>query len=177
MDRMSPGAPASRAPASRGTAAPPLALRNPSRVRLRVRFNETDLMGIVHHASYLSYMEVARVEWLRRRGITYAAWAESGLHLPVVEVSLKYRASSRFDDELEIEVGLGELRAASLRFDYRIVRPKDDRLCVEGSTRLACVDGNHALKRISPEMAEVFARPEGGEDPRGGALASGGAPR
>jgi acyl-CoA thioester hydrolase len=177
MDRMSSGAPASRAPASRGPVAPPLALPNPSKVRLRVRFNETDLMGIVHHASYLSYMEVARVEWLRRRGITYAAWAESGLHLPVVEVSLKYRASSRFDDELEVEVGLGELRAASLRFDYRIVRPKDDRLCVEGSTRLACVDENHALKRISPEMADVFGRPEGGDDPPAGAPASGGAPR
>jgi acyl-CoA thioester hydrolase len=181
MDRTPSGAPASRPPASPVPAAPPLALPNPSKVRLRVRFNETDLMGIVHHASYLSYMEVARVEWLRRRGITYAAWAESGLHLPVVEVSLKYRASSRFDDELEIEVGLGELRAASLRFDYRIVRPKDDRLCVEGSTRLACVDGNHALKRISPEMADVFGRPEGGEDSPGrgggGALASGGAPR
>ena len=164
-------------PVSRAPAAPPLALPNASKVQLRVRFNETDLMGIVHHASYLSYMEVARVEWLRRRGVTYAAWAESGLHLPVVEVSLKYRAPSRFDDELEIEVGLGELRAASLRFDYRIARPKDHRLCVEGSTRLACVDGNHALKRISPEMAEVFGQPEGGEDPRGGALASGGAPR
>jgi acyl-CoA thioester hydrolase len=131
----------------------------------------------VHHASYLSYMEVARVEWLRRRGITYAAWAESGLHLPVVEVSLKYRAPSRFDDELEIEVGLGELRAASLRFDYRIARPKDHRLCVEGSTRLACVDASHALKRISPEMAEVFGRAEGDEDPREGALAAGGTAR
>ncbi len=152
-----------RTPASRAPVAPSPALSNASKVRLRVRFNETDLMGIVHHASYLAYMELARVEWLRRRGVTYASWAESGLHLPVVEVSLKYRASSRFDDELEVEVGLGEVRAASVRFDYRIVRETDQRLCVEGSTRLACVDGRHALKRISPEMAEVFARSEAGD--------------
>jgi acyl-CoA thioester hydrolase len=154
-------------PASRAPAAPPLALSNASKVRLRVRFNETDLMGIVHHASYLSYMEVARVEWLRRRGVTYAAWAASGLHLPVVEVSIKYRAPLRFDDELEVEVGLGEIRAATVRFDYRIARPPDARLCVEGSTRLACVDARHALKRISPEMAEVFARPEADGAPAG----------
>jgi acyl-CoA thioester hydrolase len=135
---------------------------NQSVVRVRVRFHETDLMGIVHHASYLSYMEVARVEWLRRRGVTYAAWAQSGLHLPVVEVSLKYRAPARFDDEIDVEISLHEIRAASVRFDYRIARPSDGTLCAEGSTRLACVDGRHALRRISPEMAEVLCQPERG---------------
>jgi acyl-CoA thioester hydrolase len=136
---------------------------NLSIVRVRVRFDETDLMGIVHHASYLSYMEVARVEWLRRRGITYAAWAQSGLHLPVVEVSLKYRAPARFDDEIDVETSLREIRAASVRFDYRITRPSDGTLCAEGSTRLACVDARHAIRRISPEMADVLAQPEKGQ--------------
>src|SRR5579884_4038077 len=91
-------------------------------VRVRVRFGETDLMGVVHHANYLAYLEVARVEWLRRRGITYASWAEHGVHLPVVEVSLKYKAPARFDDEIDVEVTLGEVGAASVRFDYRVVR-------------------------------------------------------
>jgi acyl-CoA thioester hydrolase len=135
---------------------------NQSVVRIRVRFHETDLMGIVHHASYLSYMEVARVEWLRRRGVTYAAWAESGLHLPVVEVSLKYRAPARFDDEIDVETSLGEIRAASVRFDYRITRASDAKLCAEGSTRLACVDARHALRRISTDMADALGRPERG---------------
>ena len=52
---------------------------------MRVRFAETDLMGIVHHASYLLYCELGRVEWLRKRGVTYADWAAKGVHLPVVE--------------------------------------------------------------------------------------------
>jgi acyl-CoA thioester hydrolase len=125
-------------------------------VRLRVRFGETDLMGIVHHASYVGYLEVARIEWLRRRGVTYASWAEHGRHLPVVELSLQYRAPARFDDELDVETTLAELRAASLRFVYRVVRAGGGALCAEGSTRLACVDDSHVLRRFTPEMLAVL---------------------
>jgi acyl-CoA thioester hydrolase len=129
---------------------------------MRVRFCETDLMGIVHHGSYVAYMEVGRVEWLRRRGVSYASWAERGLHLAVVELSLRYRAPVRFDDEIDVEVVLGEMKAASVRFDYRIVRVSDQLLCAEGATRLACVDDSQGLRRIGPEMTEVLSRSEGG---------------
>jgi acyl-CoA thioester hydrolase len=118
-------------------------------------------MGIVHHATYATYMEVARVEWLRRRGVTYAAWAQRGIHLPVVELSIAYRAPCRFDDELDVEAVLGAVRAASLRFDYRIVRAHDATLCAQGSTRLACVDQRGVLRRMSPEVAEALGRAEG----------------
>jgi acyl-CoA thioester hydrolase len=123
-------------------------------VRVRVRFGETDAMGIVHHAEYPNYMEVARVEWLRRRGVAYAGWAQQGIHLAVVELTMKYRAPARFDDELDVEAKLSEAGAASVRFDYRIVRAADSVLCAEGSTRLACVDDRGALRRISDEMVQ-----------------------
>jgi acyl-CoA thioester hydrolase len=129
-------------------------------VRLRVRFYETDLMGIVHHGSYVGYLEVARVEWLRRRGVTYASWAQRGLHMAVVDLTLKYRAPARFDDELDVEVALGEWRAASIRFDYRVLRAADGVLLAEGSTRLACVDDKGALKRVHDEMNDVLGRGE-----------------
>jgi acyl-CoA thioester hydrolase len=125
-----------------------------------VRFAETDLMGIVHHASYLAYMEVARIEWLRRRGVTYAVWAEQGIHLPVVDLAIKYRAPARFDDEIDVETTLGEMGAATLRFDYRIVRIADGTLCADGTTRLACIDGRHSLKRLSEEMIQALSAPE-----------------
>jgi len=131
-------------------------------VRLRVRFYETDLMGIVHHGSYVGYLEVARVEWLRRRGVAYATWARRGLHLAVVDLALKYRAPARFDDEIDVEAALGEWRAASIRFDYRVLRASDGLLLAEGSTRLACVDDKGALKRIHDEMSDVLARGEQG---------------
>jgi acyl-CoA thioester hydrolase len=129
-------------------------------VRVRVRFSETDLMGIVHHASYLSYMEVARIEWLRRRGVEYADWATHGVHLPVVELSVQYRAPARFDDEIDVRVSLVEVGAASVRFDYELVRAADGTVCTAGSTRLACLDSQLALRRISPEIAEFLRQPE-----------------
>jgi acyl-CoA thioester hydrolase len=133
-------------------------------VRVRVRFCDTDLMGIVHHGAYPAYLEVARVEWLRRRGVAYGSWAERGLHLAVAELSLRYRTPARFDDELEVETTLGLLRSASTRFDYRLVRIGDGALIAEGSTLLACVNQAGALTRMSPEVSEVLRRPEAAPD-------------
>jgi acyl-CoA thioester hydrolase len=129
-------------------------------VRIRVRFGETDLMGIVHHASYVHYMEVARIEWLRRRGVAYAEWASQGVHLPVVDLSVQYRAPARFDDEIDVHVSLVEVGAASVRFAYRLLRAADGTLCTAGATRLACIDSQLTLRRISPEIAEFLRQPE-----------------
>src|SRR5271168_532584 len=101
---------------------PPDAAAARSVVRVRVRFCETDLMGVVHHGAYPAYLEEARVEWLRRRGITYAKWASAGLHLAVAELTLRYRAPARFDDELDVETTLAVVRGASLKYEYRLVR-------------------------------------------------------
>jgi acyl-CoA thioester hydrolase len=124
-----------------------------SSTHVRVRFAETDLMGIVHHSSYLLYFEAGRVEWLRARGVTYADWAAKGVHLPVVEANLVYKAPARFDDHLTIETVLSELRAASLKFSYRVLRGEE--LLVEGFTRLACIDDKHRLLRIPDYMRDV----------------------
>jgi acyl-CoA thioester hydrolase len=140
------------------TAIDPAAAR--STVRVRVRFCETDLMGIVHHGSYAAYLEVARVEWLRRRGVTYASWASRGLHLAVAELTLRYRTPARFDEELDVDTTLVLARAASVRFEYRIVRASDGALIAEGATLLACVNEAGAVRRMSPEVAEVLARAE-----------------
>jgi acyl-CoA thioester hydrolase len=130
-------------------------------VRMRVRFAETDLMGIVHHGSYALYLEQARVEWLRRRGVAYAEWAGRGMHLAVVELHVRFRAPARFDDELDVETTLGHVGAASMRFDYRVTRVSDGTLLAEGHTLLACVDEQGALRRVRAEWIEVLTRPEG----------------
>ena len=142
-----------------------------SHVEVRVRFGETDLMGIVHHASYLSYFEAARVAWLRRRGVTYKTWTERGWHLPVVEANLRYRAPAKFEDVLTVEVALSEMRSHSLRFTYKVTRvdgsaeggtsptAKVD-LLADGETRLACVDGNHQLMKLPDALAVVLLRAE-----------------
>ena len=121
---------------------------------LRVRFSETDLMGVVHHATYLVYFEAGRVEWLRRRGITYADWTARGVQVPVASAELQYRAPSRFDDVLAIETTLAKVRAVSLDFTYRIRR--DATLIAEGFTRLACIDSSNKLLRIPEEIRDTL---------------------
>lgn len=134
---------------------PPLNLaKAKTTASVRVRFCDTDLMGIVHHANYFAYFEAGRVEWLRRRGVAYMSWASRGIHLPVVDATIRYRTPARFDNLLEVETGLGELRVASLRFDYRILR--SGVLLCEGSTRLACVNADHTVRRFTDEMIEVL---------------------
>ncbi|MEZ4312385.1 MAG: thioesterase family protein [Polyangiaceae bacterium] len=129
-----------------------------SRMPLQVRFCETDLMGIVHHANYLIYFEAGRVDWLHRRGVSYDAWTRQGIHLPVVESHLRYRKAARFDDELVIETTCALVTRVTVRFDYRILR--GDALLCEGDTLLACVGNDLLPKRIPAEIGEVFRSPE-----------------
>ncbi len=116
----------------------------------RVRFCETDVMGVVHHSNYLVYFELGRVDWLRKRKITYAAWTDRGVQTPVASAELQYRAASRFDDLLVIETTLSKLRSVSLDYTYRIRR--GETLIAEGTTRLACVDRDLKLLRIPEEI-------------------------
>ena len=105
---------------------------------VRVGYGDTDQGGIVHHAVYLRFLEQARVEFLRDRGISYRDLElDRRYALPVVEAHLRYRQSARFDDVLAVEVMIGKLSRATVRFDYRIVR--GGALLCEASTTLACV--------------------------------------
>jgi acyl-CoA thioester hydrolase len=132
--------------------------RATSRVPLRVRFGETDLMGIVHHGSYVLYFELGRVAWLRRRGVTYDTWTAAGFHLPVVDMELQYKRPARFEDELVVVTTLSKVTAATLTFEYKIMR--GDELLTTGMTRLACVGHDHSVRRIPPEMKTVLGLPE-----------------
>lgn len=129
-----------------------------SRHSLMVRFCETDLMGIVHHANYLTYMEAGRVDWLHRRGISYETWAKQGIHLPVVDAQLRYKKAARFDETLVVESTCHEVTRATVRFGYRIVRGPE-LLCL-GETLLACVGHDLQLRRIPEDIARVFRSPE-----------------
>ena len=136
-----------------------------SRHPIRVRFGETDLMGIVHHGTYISYFEVGRVEYMRRRGLNYTSWTEMGFHLPVVEAYVRYRKTVRFDELVVIETRLTELMRVKSRFDYRLLRPlgptgEDEEVVAEGHTVLACVGQDHALRRLPPEAEAVLTGPE-----------------
>lgn len=95
-------------------------------MELRVRFAETDQMGIAHHAAYVVWLEAARVEWLRSLGLRYRDLEDQGVSLAVTAVDVRYRQALRFDDRLRIDVALEEARSRRLRFGYRVVRLADD---------------------------------------------------
>ena len=94
----------------------------PFRHRLRVRFAETDAMGIVHHGRYLPYFEEARVEYLRHLGHPYTAWREEGLDAAVLEVFVQYRQPLRFDDEVDVHVRLASVTRTTFQMAYLVTR-------------------------------------------------------
>lgn len=120
-------------------------------------------MGIVHHGTYISYFEVGRVEYMRRRGLNYQIWTEMGFHLPVVEAYVRYRRSVRFDELVMLETRLTELGRVKVRFDYRLLRPlggAEEELLAEGHTVLACVGQTHVPRRLPAEAEAVLTGPE-----------------
>lgn len=108
------------------------------RYRVRVQYQDTDQAGVVHHAAYLRFMEQARVELLRERGVNYRRFEEEvGKGIPVVEVQVRYRQPARFDDALELETWVSICNRAKLVFEYRVWR--DETLLTEASITCACV--------------------------------------
>lgn len=114
---------------------------------LRVRYAETDQMGVAHHASFVPWMEVGRIEWLRERGLSYAKLEQEGFLLPVTHLDLRYRRPARFDQELKLQTFLVELGACRLLIRNRLY-DLEDTLLAEGSVELAAVGPGGRLRRI-----------------------------
>ncbi len=94
-----------------------------SRTSLRVRFAETDQMGVAHHSAYVVWLEAARVEWFREGGFSYREMEDEGFSLAVSELAVRYRQSLRFDDLVTLETRLTEARSRRFRFAYRVLAP------------------------------------------------------
>ena len=128
--------------------------------RLRVRYGETDKMGVVYHANYLVYMEEGRTRLMESLGCSYAGLERAGWALVVRKAALRYRASARYDDELVVRTRVDRLGGASVLFAYEI-RDTAGRLLVDGSTELACVDQRREDPRpaLLPEDLRALLEP------------------
>lgn len=125
--------------------------------RLRVRYAETDQMGVAHHASYLVYVEEARTRMMAARGCSYAELERQGIGLPVRRLEMRYRASARYDEELLVRTRVESLKPASVRFAYELERASDSTLVATGWTELACVDLASPGRRVVPLPRELQA--------------------
>lgn len=129
---------------------------------VRVRFCDTDMMGVVHHSNYIKYFELTRIEYLRRRGLNYASWTALGLHLPVISCHADFRTPAYLDDLLRVEARLSVLSRVKVGFEYRVSRMTDEGLLeiATGSTLLACVGNDHRPIRMSKEAESLILSPE-----------------
>jgi acyl-CoA thioester hydrolase len=126
--------------------------------RVRVRYAETDQMGVVYHSNYLVWFEVGRVEFMRAHGLNYKEMEEeSGCMIAVVEATARYKAPARYDDELVVETTLEAARGVVIRFGYRVVRPVDGMLLCEGETVHVVVGRDMKVRRLPEKYAKRLA--------------------
>jgi acyl-CoA thioester hydrolase len=114
--------------------------------KIRVRYAETDRMGLLHHANYLVYFEQARTELLRSQGLTYKDVEDQGFFLVIASVEVKFKSPARYDDVLTIKTTVS--RTTPVRIDHTYAVTCEGRLVAEGKTTLACVDRGGKLQPL-----------------------------
>ena len=124
---------------------------------VRVRYAETDKMGVVYYANYLIWFEVGRTDWLRETGWTYRSMEEDGLQLPVIEAHCEYRQGAKYDDDVEIRTRGRKLSPVRIQFDYELIRRADAAVLATGHTVHATIDGSGRPVRMPDRVKELFA--------------------
>ena len=128
-----------------------------ARTRLRVRYADTDRMGVVYYANYLVWFEVGRCEWLRSFGWSYRELEErDAIMLPVIEAHCEYRRPARYDDELEVKTWGRLLSPARIEFHYQVSRQADAAVTARGRTVHAAVGTNGRPRRLPAHIQELF---------------------
>ncbi len=143
----SPGSGPSAGPAERTTTS-----------HVRVRYAETDKMGVVYYANYLIWFEVGRTDWLRDTGWTYRSMEEeAGIQLPVIEAHCDYRQGAKYDDDVEVRTRGRKLSPVRVQFDYEVIRRIDQAVLATGHTVHATIDRNGRPVRMPERVRDLFA--------------------
>ena len=127
-----------------------------SETRHRVNYSETDQMGVVYHARYLVWLDVARCEHLRRTGISYADLERQGLRLTVTDLRVRYRRPARYDDLVRVRCWVRECASRRITFGYAVDLPAQDALLVTAETALLARAADLSVTRLPPEVMRVL---------------------
>ena len=125
------------------------------RFRVRVRYCETDQMGVAHHAAWVPWLEMARIEWLRAHGHSYAQLEREGLGMPVIDLRLRYRKAARFDEELDLDTIATAAPPSRITFATTIRRGDD--LLAEAEVTVAAVSPQGRPMRLPTELLALCA--------------------
>ncbi|WP_424517086.1 acyl-CoA thioesterase [Psychroserpens sp.] len=110
-------------------------------IEFRVRYGETDKMGVVYHGNYAQYFEIGRTEWLRKIGFSYRKMEADGLMLPVISLTINYKKSAHYDDLIKVKTKLLKMPGVKIEFEYEIVNENDE-LLTTGTSVLVFIDIN-----------------------------------
>jgi acyl-CoA thioester hydrolase len=124
---------------------------------VRVRYAETDKMGVVYHSNYFVWFEIGRTDWLRDTGWTYREMEADGIQLPVIEAHCEYRQGARYDDDVEIKTVAKKLSPVRIQFDYEVFRRADGALLAAGHTVHATIDRDGRPVRMPDRVKGLFA--------------------
>ena len=130
--------------------------KRPVETRLRVRYAETDQMGIVYHANYLVWMEVGRVEYCRAAGFRYRDLEAEGILLAVVEANCRYISPALYDDEVIVRTAIEEATPRLVRFGYQLFAAEDGRLLAEGFTRHVFCGRDRRAAKLPKQFHHIF---------------------
>lgn len=108
-------------------------------IQIRVRYGETDQMGVVYHGNYPLYLEMGRIEWLRKLGISYKTMEENGVMLPVISLNINYKKSAVYDDVINVKTQLKNIPTAKIDFEYEITNESGE-ILTTASTTLVFID-------------------------------------
>lgn len=129
----------------------------PSISRVRVRYAETDQMGVVYYANYLVWFEIGRTDLLRQTGWSYREMEVDGYSLPVIDAQCAYKASAKYDDEIEVRTSGGMVSPVRVKFSYEVVRTADRALLATGSTVHATLDRAGKPCRLPERVRALFS--------------------
>ena len=124
---------------------------------LRVRYAETDAMGIVYHTNYVVWFEVGRGEFMRQRGGDYSEFEKQGVYLPVTEVDARFIAPARYDDLVVVRTSVAEVRSRSVTMYYEVLMQDTGQLLVTGHTKHLCMDREGRVRRFPADLVDAFS--------------------
>jgi acyl-CoA thioester hydrolase len=127
-----------------------------SEIQVRVNYSETDQMGVVYHARYLVWLDIARTEHLRHSGMSYRELEAAGLRLVVSEVAVRYRQPARFDDAVRVRCWVRSVASRRVEFGYAVEHAGDDRLLATARTSLIALDRHLSLTRLPDDVRRVL---------------------
>jgi acyl-CoA thioester hydrolase len=127
-------------------------------IKIRVRYAETDQMGVVYHGNYAQYFEMGRVEWLRNLGLSYSVMEKQGVMLPVVSLSMNYKKPAHYDDLLTVRTIFKKQESVKIEFDYEIFN-EEGKLLTTGNSVLVFVDMKTGRPVVPPEYVKVKIGP------------------